>query len=69
MGFWSKVKGVFGRIGSGVKRAINWIGDNKQKIDQALDTAQGFVPSKYQQGFNIAREKAGDIYNKIGSVI
>ena len=35
-GFWSKVKGVFGRIGSGIKtgatKAYNWLTQNKDKI-------------------------------------
>lgn len=42
MGFWGKVKGVFGRIGKGIKnvatKAYDWISGNKDKIKDVANT-------------------------------
>ena len=56
MGFWSKVKGVFGRIGKGIKnvatKAYDWISGNKDKIKDVAQTLNdnfgGANKDKYQ---------------------
>lgn len=48
MGFWSRVKGVFGRIGSGIKKGFNWLVNNKEKVADTLNTASQFLPDKYK---------------------
>ena len=64
MGFWSKVKGVFGRIGKGIKnvatKAYNWITDNKDKIKQATDTFNSVTNDKYKN----YTDKGQDYLNK-----
>ena len=52
MGFWSKAKGLFGRIGRGIKnaatKAYNWITSNKDKIEKARDTFNDVTGGKYK---------------------
>ena len=70
MGLWSKVKGVFGRIGSGIKQGYNWVKEHLNDIKDVADKAKVFVPEQYRdaydkysdQGFN----KVSGIINKIG---
>lgn len=71
MGFWGKVKGVFGRIGSGVKKGWDWLTGHKEQIKDALDTAQKFIPedSKFAQKFSGIREKGGQIFDKASDVM
>ena len=63
MGFWGKVKGVFGRIGKGVKSGWNWLSGHKDEIKDVLDAAQQFVPADKQQFVSGLRDKGGQIYN------
>ena len=42
MGLWSKVKGVFGRIGHGIKSGWNWLTNNRDKIDGIQDVLQQY---------------------------
>ena len=45
------MKGVFGRIGSGVKNVVNKVWQNRDKI---ADAARAFVPSGYvDKGLNV----------------
>ena len=30
--FWNKVKGVFGRIGKGIKKGVGWVADKAKKV-------------------------------------
>ena len=62
MGFWGKVKGVFGRIGKGVKQGWDWISGHKDQIKDVLDTAQQFVPADKQQYITGLRDKGGQIW-------
>ena len=36
-GLWAKVKGVFGRIGTGIKKGYNWIKDHFSTIKDVAD--------------------------------
>ena len=63
MGFWGKVKGVFGRIGKGVKSGWNWLSGHKDEIKDVLDAAQKFVPADKQQYVTGLRDKGDQIYN------
>ena len=69
MGFWSTVKGVFGRIGGGIKKGWDWLAGHKDKIDQVLDAAQQFVPADKQQFVSGLRDKGGQIYDKAADVM
>ena len=69
MGFWGKVKGVFGRIGKGVKSGWNWLSGHKDQIKDVLDAAQQFVPADKQQYVTGLREKGGQIYDKAADVM
>ena len=69
MGLWSKVKGVFGRIGSGIKKGWDWLAGHKDKIDTVLDAAQQFVPSDKQQLVSSLRDKGEKIYGKASDIM
>ena len=46
-GIWGKIKGVFGRIGGGIKKAANWIVGNKDKISKVVNTVGDTLGGKY----------------------
>ena len=52
MGLWANVKGVFGRIGrgikSGIKTAYNWIKEHMDVIKGATDKAKEYIPEEYR---------------------
>ena len=70
MGFWSKVKGVFGRIGSGIKnvatKAYNWITNNKDKIANAAGVINDATGGKYADKMDRAANlfKQGESYGQ-----
>lgn len=65
MGLWGKVKGVFGRIGGGIKKAYNWVKDHIGTIKDIADKAKQFVPEQYRQGYSDAIDKGYDTANKV----
>lgn len=69
MGFWGKVKGVFGRIGGGIKKGWDWLSGHKAEIKDVLDAAQQFVPADKQQYVTGLRDKGGQIYDKAADVM
>lgn len=69
MGFWGKVKGVFGRIGGGIKKGWDWLAGHKAEIKDVLDAAQQFVPADKQQYVTGLRDKGGQIYDKAADVM
>lgn len=69
MGFWGKVKGVFGRIGGGIKKGWNWLTGHKDQIDQVLDAAQQFVPADKQQFVSGLRDRGDQIYGKTADLM
>lgn len=68
MGLWAKMKGVFSRIGSGIKKGFDWLRGNRDKIQQAAETAQQFVPQKYQEKFSQAIGKGNEILDRATSI-
>ena len=65
MGLWSKVKGVFGRIGTGISKGYNWIKDHLSTIKDVADKAREFVPEQYQPAVNTALDKGFNTADKI----
>ena len=51
-GLWAKVKGVFGRIGTGIKKGYNWIKDHISTIKDVADKAREFVPDQYKDKYD-----------------
>ena len=66
MGLWAKVKGVFGRIGGGVKKAYNWVKDHIGGIKDVADKAKVFVPDKYKDKYD---EYSGKGFNTADKII
>ena len=64
MGLWSKAKGVFGRIGSGIRQGWNWLTRHKDDIEKIADAAQQFVPSQYQDQYKHAVDTGKDYFSK-----
>ena len=65
MGLWSKVKGVFGRIGNGAKTAYNWIKDHMSTIKDVADKAKQFIPEKYKPAVDTALDKGFGTADKV----
>lgn len=66
MGLWAKMKGVFSRIGSGIKKGFDWLSQNRDKIKTITDTAQQMIPGASQyitKGEGILN-KGLDAYNR-----
>ena len=76
MGLWSKVKGVFGRIGHGIKGGWDWLTNNRDKIAQAAEAVSEIIPSAYgdkiKQGIakgEKKNEKTADLMDKYGKYL
>ena len=75
-GFWSKVKGTFGRIGNAIKntavKAYNWVSNNRDKIANvaktAADTFGGDKAKDYTNKGIGYLDKGLDFGKKIGIV-
>lgn len=65
MGLWGKVKGVFGRIGEGIKKGYNWVKRHLGDIKDTADKAKQFIPDQYQEKFSGVFDKGYDTANKI----
>jgi predicted DNA-binding WGR domain protein len=65
MGLWSKVKGVFGRIGGGIKKGYNWIKDHFSTIKDVADKAKEFIPEQYRPGYSDAVDKGSEFAKRI----
>jgi phage-related protein len=65
MGLWSKVKGVFGRIGGGIKNAYNWVKDHFSTIKDVADKAKEFIPEQYRPGYGDVVDKGSEFAKKI----
>lgn len=69
MGFWGKVKGVLGRVGSGIKKGWNWLTHNKDKVMKAADSVAGTVADvtgndKLKQFVDTNRGRVDDVIGK-----
>lgn len=65
MGFWSKAKGFFGRIGTGVKKGWNWLTTNKDKIKQAAEAASDVIGGKYGDAIKQGVITGEQLYGKV----
>lgn len=68
MGLWNKVKGVFGRIGHGIKSGWNWLRNHKDKIQQIANTTANTIGGKTLDTYNKYSGKANDIYRKADTI-
>lgn len=68
MGFWSKVKGVFGRIGSGIKKGWNWLTKNKDTIADVVQKGVDVVAPQYSDRTRDLINKGQDLYGRIDGV-
>lgn len=68
MGFWSKVKGVFGRIGSGIKKGWNWLTNNKDTIADVVQKGVDVVAPQYSDRTRDIINKGQDLYGRIDGV-
>lgn len=66
MGLWSKVKGVFGRIGKGIKSGYNWVKDHFGDIKDAADKAKQFVPEQYRDAIDKGTGMAEKFFQRVG---
>lgn len=69
MGLWGKVKGVFGRIGNGIKTGYNWVKNHIDDIKDVADKAKNFIPAAYREQFKDIIDKGYDGANKIFQVV
>lgn len=67
MGFWSKVKGVFGRIGNGIKGGWNWLTKNKDTIADVVQKGVDVVAPQYSDRTRDIISKGQDLYGRIDS--
>ena len=65
MGLWAKVKGVFGRIGGGIKQGDNWIKDHLSTIKDVADKAKELIPEQYKDKYTDVIDKGYDTANKV----
>ena len=65
MGLWAKVKGVFGRIGGGIKQGYNWIKDHLSTIKDVADKAKEFIPEQYKDKYTDVIDKGYDTATKV----
>lgn len=64
MGFWSKVKGVFGRIGNGIKSGWNWLTKNKDTIADVVQKGVDVVAPQYSDRTRNIIDRGQDLYGK-----
>ena len=69
MGLWSKVKGVFGRIGGGLKKGWDWLTKHKETIGTIADGAASFLPEPYQEKYGEVKNRINDGVNKYGQFL
>lgn len=65
MALWSKVKGVFGRLGTGIRKGFDWLRKNKEAISDVGEAIGGFVPDKHRDAYNSAMETGNRFLNRI----
>ena len=77
MGFWSGVKGVFGRVKNWVKNKIvdpakEWWNKHKDTVKKVKDTVTPFLPQEAQDLINKGEKvikKGGEYYDKYGKLL
>ena len=68
-GFWSKMKGVFGRIGSGIKKGWNWLTKNKDTIADVVQKGVDVVAPQYSDRTRDIINKGQDYYTKTDDIL
>ena len=66
MGFWSKAKGVFGRIGSGIKKGWNWLTKNKDNIADVVQKGVDTFAPQYSDRTQDLIGKADNLMRRFG---
>lgn len=69
MGFWSKAKGVFGRIGSGIKKGWNWLTKNKDTIADVVQKGVDVVAPSYSDQTRNIINKGNDYYGRTNDIL
>lgn len=69
MGFWSKAKGVFGRIGRGIKSGWNWLTKNKDTIADVVQKGVDVVAPQYSDRTRNIINRGQDYYNKTDDIL
>ena len=68
MGLWNKVKGVFSRIGSGIKnfatKTYDWLTNNKDKIKDTANVLNEKFGGQYKDKINDIITKGGTYTDK-----
>lgn len=64
MGLFNKVAGVFGRIGRGMRKAFDWLGNNRDKITSVTDTVGQFIPGQYRENYDKYIKSGNNIIDK-----
>ena len=68
MGLWAKAKGVFGRIGRGIKKGWNWLRDHKDKIADIATKTANTMGGKTLDTYNKYKGRTEGIYNKADQI-
>ena len=73
MGLWNKVKGVFSRIGNGIKnfatKTYDWLTNNKDKIKDTANTLNEKFGGKYQDRINDFINKGSNLTDKATDIL
>ena len=73
MGLWNKVKGVFSRIGSGIKnfatKTYDWLTNNKDKIKNAANTLNEQFGGKYKDNISNYIDKGSNLADKTTNIL
>ena len=67
MGFWAKAKGVFGKVGRGVKSAWNWLTQHKEAISDVAQRATDTFAPQYSGNVRDVIQKGNDLINRTDS--
>lgn len=68
MGFWAKAKGVFGKVGRGIKSAWNWLTQHKEAISDVAQKATDTFAPQYSGNVRGAIQKGNDLIDKAESI-
>lgn len=68
MGFWAKAKGVFGKIGRGIKSGWNWLTQHKDTISDVAQKATDLIAPQYSDVTRGVIQKGNDLIGKFGRI-
>lgn len=64
MGFWAKAKGVFGKVGRGIKSGWNWLTQHKEAISDVAQRATDTFAPQYSGNVRDAIRRGNDLIGK-----